>query len=119
MQIKASLKPGQNGTKKWANIYGDRLISVRYRYDAEKGRRYTTIEIIVEEGDWSPAVMNDPQPRNMEDQLGIRVLGYELEVREQVKQGGGIWRPRQQVWELAYGQILALGLEDRIVDKQV
>jgi len=118
MQIKACLKPGQNGTKKWSDIYGDRLVSVRYRYDAEKERRYTTIELIVEEGAWKPAKRNDPPLRSMKDRLGIRVVGYELELREQVKQAGGIWRPRQQLWELDYGQILALGLEDRIVDAQ-
>jgi len=53
------------------------------------------------------------------DLFGIRVVGYELELREQVKRAGGIWRPRQQLWELPYGQILALGLEDRIVDNEV
>ena len=118
MQIKTSLKPGQKGTKKWLDIYGDRLVCVRYRYDANKGRRYTTIEIIAEEGDWVPAEMKEPPARNMADLLGIRVVGYELELREQVKRAGGIWRPKQQVWELPYGQILALGLEDRIVDNQ-
>ena len=48
----------------------------------------------------------------------IRVVGYELELREQVTRAGGIWRPKQQLWELPYGQILALGLEDRIVDNR-
>ena len=57
--------------------------------------------------------------RNAADLLGIRVVGYELELREQVKRAGGIWRPRQQLRELPYGQILALGLEDRIVDDEV
>jgi hypothetical protein len=116
MQIKTCLKPGQKGTKKWLDVYGDRLVSVRYRYDAEKGRRYTTIEIIAEEGDWRPAKENTPSSRSMTEMLGIRVVGYELELREQVKKAGGIWRPRQKLWELPYGQIMALGLEDRIVD---
>ena len=116
MQVKSCLKPGQKGSKKWVDIYGDRLVCVRYRYDAEKRRRYTTIEIIAEEDDWVPGKMKEPPARNAEDRLGIRVVGYELELREQVKRAGGIWRPRQQLWELPYGQILALGLEDRIVD---
>ena len=46
-------------------------------------------------------------------------VGYELELREKVKRAGGIWRPRQQLWELPYGQILALGLEDRIVEDRI
>jgi hypothetical protein len=96
-------------------IYGDRLISVRYRYDAEKKKRYKTVEIIVEEPEWSP-VDNPQKPVwNMTDRLGIRVDVGETEIREKVKQSGGIWRPRQKLWELPYAEILALGLEGRIV----
>jgi len=115
MRIKACLKPGQKGTKKWSNMYGNQLVSVRYRYDAKKERRYTTIELIVEEGEWQPEKIATTPTRNMSDRLGIRIAGYELELREQVKNVGGIWRPRQKLWELPYGQILALGLEARIV----
>ena len=116
MRIKACLKPGQNGTKKWSDIYGDRLVAVRYRYDAEKGRRYTTIEIIAEESDWGPVEAHSSQARSSADRLGIRVAGYEMAIRDRVKHAGGIWRPRQQLWELSYGKIIELGLEDRIVD---
>ncbi len=119
MRIRTCLKPGQKGTKKWSILYGDRLVSVRYRYDAEKKRRYTTVEVIVEEGAWQPSAPKTDSSgttRNMTDRLGIRVAVYELEIRKQVKSAGGIWRPRQQLWELPYGRILALGLEKRIVD---
>ncbi len=118
MRVKTCLKPGQKGTKKWCKIYGHNLVSVRYRYDAEKKRRYTTIEIIVGEGEWQPSEISIPRVRNMHDRFGIHVAGFELPIREQVKSAGGIWRPRQKLWELPYGQILALGLEDRIVDGQ-
>jgi len=109
----------KKGSKKWVDIYGDRLVCVRYHYDADKRRRYTTIEIIAEEGDWVPGKTNKPPARNVGDLFGIRVVGYELELREQVKRAGGIWRPRQKLRELPYGQILALGHEDGIVDDEV
>ena len=54
--------------------------------------------------------------RNPTDRIGIRVAGYETDIREKVKQAGGIWRPRQQLWELPYAQIKRLQLEDRIVE---
>ena len=66
-------------------------------------------EINAEAGAWEPAEMKAPPARNVGDLLGVRMVGYELELREQVKRAGGIWRSRQQLWELAYGQILALG----------
>jgi hypothetical protein len=36
-----------------------------------------------------------------------------------VKQAGGKWNPRQKVWELCYGHIVALNLEARIVEYEV
>ncbi len=51
----------------------------------------------------------------MNDRFGVRVAGFELAIRDRVKSAGGIWRVRQQLWELPYEKILALDLEDRIV----
>ena len=112
MQTRLTLKPGQNGTKKWLEKYGDKLVTVRYRYDEENKKRFKTVELIVEESHWTPtgkAVMD------MRDRLGIQVAGYETSIRNEVKRAGGIWRPRQKLWELSYSQILRLGLESRIV----
>ena len=54
MEIKATMKPGQNGTKRYMEKYGDRLLCVRYRYDKPKGRRFTTVELIEEDARWAP-----------------------------------------------------------------
>ena len=115
MQTRLVLKPGQNGTKKWVEKYADKLVSVRYRYDEEKQKRYKTVEIIVEESAWTPTANPPRVVRKLTDRLGIQVAPYETAIREQVKRAGGIWRPRQKLWELSYGQITALGLESRIV----
>ena len=48
MITKLKLKPGQKGTKKLAEEYGDALVCVRYRYDEAKQVRHKTIELIVE-----------------------------------------------------------------------
>jgi hypothetical protein len=96
-------------------IYGERLISVRYRYDAGKKKRYKTVEIVVEEKEWSPVEKPQKPTWDSTDRLGIRVGIEEKEMQEKVKQSGGIWRPRQKLWELPYAEILALGLEGRIV----
>ena len=54
MKTRLTLKPGQKGTGRLVNIYGDRLVRVRYRYDEERKRRLKTVELIVEETDWNP-----------------------------------------------------------------
>ena len=89
---------------------------MRYKYDEENNQRYTTVEIIVENGEWEQKKKLQTPERTLTDRYGVQVAGYELEIRDQVKKAGGIWRPRQKLWELPYGQILALGLEERIVD---
>jgi hypothetical protein len=49
MQPRRTLTPGQKGAKKILERYGERLVCVRYRYDERRRKRFTTIEIIVEE----------------------------------------------------------------------
>ena len=104
----------QKGTKRLIEKYGDRLVCVRYKYDAEKGKRYTTVELIEEESDWtaeSPASPRQPSAQR----LGVRVEYWENDLRERVKAAGGIWRPRQKVWELCYEDVVTLGIESRMV----
>lgn len=46
MRARSTLRPGQPGTRKLVQEYGERLLRVRYRYDALKRKRYTTAEIL-------------------------------------------------------------------------
>ena len=52
MEVRATLKPGLNGTKKYLQQYGDQLVCVRYRYDKSNNKRQTTVELIVDEQEW-------------------------------------------------------------------
>ena len=110
-RVRLHLKPGQRGTKQLLAQYGDRLICVRYRYDAERKKRFKTVEILVAERDWEP-----PRPRFADDQIvGLRVAFADVAVRERVKQAGGTWNPERRVWLLRYERVVALGLSGRIV----
>ena len=46
METRLTLRPGQNGTRKLVERFGKRLVRVRYRYDTEQRKRYTTVELI-------------------------------------------------------------------------
>jgi hypothetical protein len=84
--VRLHLKPGQKGTKHLLAQYGDRLICVRYRYDAQRKKRLKTVEILVAERDWDP-----PQPRTAPDHLvELRVAFADVVVRQRVKQAGGV-----------------------------
>ena len=52
MLASSKMTPGQPGTWRLTRQCGDRLICVRYRYDALRRRRYTTAEKI-REPSWS------------------------------------------------------------------
>src|SRR4029434_244287 len=103
MRTLLHLKPGQKGTKQLLAQYGDRLICVRYRYDAQRKKRFKTVEILVAERDWEP-----PRPRFGHDQIvGLRVPVADVAVRERVKQAGRAWDPPRRVWELRYDRTVA------------
>src|SRR5437867_7609913 len=93
--------------------YGDRLICVRYRYGAQRKKRFKTVELLVAERDCEP-----PRPRFAHDQIvGLRVAFADVAVRDRVKQAGGTWNPERWVWQLSYDRAVALGLKGRIVDE--
>jgi hypothetical protein len=85
---------------------------VRYRYDAERKKRFKTVELLVAERDWEP-----PRPRFADDQIvELRVPFADLAVRDRVKQAGGRWNPARRLWQLRYDRAVALGLDARVVD---
>ena len=63
MHVLAIRRPGQRGTQKLAALYGDRLVCVRYRYDAASGARYKTVELIVDQAAWGPAATASARPQ--------------------------------------------------------
>jgi hypothetical protein len=115
MEIRLTLRPGAAGTKKLLARYGERLVCVRYRYDKATGRRVKTAELIVQDIAWAGRARK-PR-RNDHDLVGVRVGWNETELRAAVKRAGGIWRPRQRLWEVSWEAVRALGLHGRVVEE--
>jgi hypothetical protein len=114
METRLTLRPGMPGTKKLQARFGNRLVCVRYLYDKDKQRRLKTVELVVEEVEWQP---RDRRPRRRpHDLVGVGIAYHEHSVRQAVKAAGGIWRPRQRLWEVSWATVVALGLENRVVD---
>jgi hypothetical protein len=112
-RVRLHLKPGQKGTKQLLAQDGDRLLCVRYRYDAQRKKRLKTVELVVSERDWGPPSRT---PRFADDQLvGLRVAFAEAAVRQRLKQAA-TWNRERKVWQLRYDRVVALGLSSRIVD---
>ena len=111
MRTRLTLHPTQDGAKELREKYGEQLVCVRYRYDETTKERWKTVELIIDKSAWEP-----PPPKWPPDTLvAIQVAAQEREVRQRVKAAGGKWNPREVVWELPYGHVVALGLTMRIV----
>lgn len=111
MKTGRKLKPGQPGTKKLMREFGDKLVCVRYRYDAGRQRRLKTVELILEETPWQPDTTKIP----LNKILHIQVRYNEAALQQQVRAVGGKWNKERQAWALPYRAILKLGLTERIV----
>jgi hypothetical protein len=112
METRLTLRPGQNGTKKLVARYGERLLRVRYVYDAKTGRRLKTVELIVESVPWQPRPRH---PRRSDDEIvAVRIAFHETDLRQRVKHLGAVWRPVQKLWEISWRDAKRLGIADRV-----
>jgi hypothetical protein len=106
------LRPGQQGTKKLVEQYGDRLLNVRYIYDSEKQVRLKTAEILVEEKPWRKKGGKIPYNKIMH----LRIEYGEVAIGHLVKSAGGRWNKEGRYWELPYREVVSLGLDKRIIN---
>jgi len=113
METRLTLRPGMPGTKKLVARYGERLVCVRYLYDETRSRRLKTAELVIEEVPWR--VRARKPRRNDDDLVGVRVAWDEADLRSAVKKAGGIWRPRQKLWEMPWNAVRILGIGHRVV----
>lgn len=115
MRTRKLLRPGEPGTKKVVQVYGESLVCVRYRYDPKLKRKIKTVELVIEDLPWEPAMARIPANKIM----SIRVDLTEVSLRRRVKSAGGKWNGTEKVWKLSYQQVKQLGLTNRIVNGQV
>lgn len=101
--------PGEPGTKRLLEEYGEQLICVRQRYDAARGVKMKTVELIVEEKPWKP-----PFKFRDSDIVPVHIAFEEKELRELVKEGGGRWDPLAKVWMVPYRLVRGTALEAKI-----
>ena len=112
MEVRATLRPGQKGTRKLVERYGARLVCVRYLYDPQACRRHTTVELIVDSAQWKP---NKRSPRRRDDDIvAVRIAFHETDLRERAKRLGALWRPAQKLWEITWRDAKRLAIADRV-----
>jgi hypothetical protein len=112
METRLTLRPGQSGTKKLVERFGERLVRVRYLYDEKSGRRLKTVELIVESVPWRPRAR---RLRRRDDEIvAVRIAFHETDLRDRAKRLGALWRSTQKLWELTWADAKRLGIADRV-----
>ena len=116
MDVVKTIKPNQNGAKRFTEKYGERLVAVRYRKDQQQKRLFTTIELVVDARESFPHVNQEAVLALKNQQwVAVKLDFKEKNLREQIKQKKGRWSQANTVWVLQYQDAVALGITQRIV----
>ena len=109
LRVTKKLATSNRGAIKLAQQFGDALVCVRHRTDAEAKFRYTTVELLVEK-----TVMQPRQAR----MVSIRVDPKEYGLRTVVRADGGVWDYKLGSWRLPQRVATVLRLNGRIVQSK-
>lgn len=113
MKTRLVLKPGQRGTKRLVDQYGENLVCVRYRYDEQRKKRIKTVELAIEEVSWEPEINHHAENPT----VGVRVGPEEKDVQNELRKAGGVWNRRDRFWEIDLKSAEQMGMTDRIVSE--
>lgn len=103
MHIRTVRKPGEPGTRKLVNKYGERLVCIRYRHDPRTHKRYKTVELIIAEEDWLPPQTESrdetPEPPGpTTPMVAVRIHHTEKDLQRQIKAIGGNRDAGRRLW---------------------
>ncbi|MFV8784099.1 hypothetical protein ACNKU7_16890 [Microbulbifer sp. SA54] len=120
MKVTKTYKPGDDGSKRYHDKYGEQLCAVRYRRSPCSKTIYTTVEIIVAERDAYP---RKPAPHcvtapasNQQKWVAVKIAFDELELRNEIKRIGGRWSKCAQAWVASRNMVERSNLSHRIVE---
>ena len=114
MITKKTLRTGQPGTQKWINKYGEHFLCIRYKYDPVSKKKCKTVELLIDEKEWIPS-----KSKNHPDTIvKIKIYFGEVDLGKQIRSLGGKWNRTKQYWEVPYRHVVALGLEDRLIEEK-
>ena len=111
------LRPGQKGTQKLQQEYGEALVCVRYRYDGESSRRVKTVEIIVDESEWEKPVEREPREEEGPHQVGVRIPIMREDLVSTLRHKKAEYNEETKEWRMPYTVAVRMGLRRYIVSR--
>ena len=108
LAVTKRLLPGRPGTKRHQQQHGAQLVCVRYRHDPENGRRYTTVELLVDD---SPL----PLDRRSGPTVRVTIRPNEVALQQLLARHGQPETGESQPCQIPRPLALALGLQDKVI----
>ncbi len=105
-RVAKKLTPGQRGTVRLAQHYGDPLVCVRHRHDPTGRQRVVTVELVVQQ---------QPIARRRSPIVGLRIGYREADLRATARAAGARWDPDTLLWRLPRSVARSVGLLGRVV----
>ena len=112
LETRLTLRPGQAGTRKLQERYGERLVCVRYLHDSARQRRLKVVELVIEERPWNPAQRK--ARRGAGDIVRVHIHWNETHMRSRAVAQGARWCSGPKLWEMTWATARKLGLSDRV-----
>jgi hypothetical protein len=106
LRVVKKLAPIDRGAIKLRQQFGETLVCVRHRVDAEARIRYTTVELLVDKAEMQPR-----QPQ----MVHIRIDPKEYGLRTVIRTAGAVWDYRLGLWQIPKRVATILRLTARIV----
>lgn len=110
--ISQKITAGQPGSKRYLEQYGNALVCVRFRVHPHTARRYTTVEIVVDEG--QRALHAQPDILDLDEIVAVGIHFTETELRNKAQLAGARWDAERRVWLLSLRIAQHLGLYGRV-----
>ncbi|MCQ3829807.1 hypothetical protein HXX02_10155 [Microbulbifer elongatus] len=120
MEIIKTIKPGDDGSKRYHEKYGEQLCAVRYRRSPCKKTVYTTIEIIVAQREafqqGQHKRTSSPHLTHSSEWVAVKVAYDETELRAAVRRMGGRWSNQAKAWVVKRSMAIRRNIGHRIVE---
>jgi hypothetical protein len=102
-----TLAPTDRGAIELARHYGEALVCVRHRTDAQGKVRHTTVELLVS---------SEPIRTRAPKMVHIQTQPHEKPLHSVIKAAGGYWDGKKQLWRLPSRVATILNLRGRVVE---
>lgn len=112
LPVSKKVAAGKAGTVRYQRQFGDALVCVRYRTDPTHAKRYTTVELVVDERALPNLLIAKGVTQS--ERVAVPIHFTETELRQRVKDAGAQWDSDRKAWLMPYQTAMELGLHGRV-----